>query len=686
MHQTITFIVAIAVGTVVAGCIDLEFDVPPDVEAICENVRTIDAESFSDDVKLKALDADTEICTVASHGSATRAAFHVVVPAGHAARVTLSPETIDAALAFADTDCSFLSGRFFCGAEDAAGPGEPETVELAARPDQALELYVLPVAETTDGGKARLEIDLWEPVCGDGVIDVSEACDDGNAAPGDGCDAACQIEYGFVCDQAPSMCTALSDGEICERPFRLTPGEAIVTDLADANADLGSSFSCGPDQPDHIYVVDVPSGGSVTVQVRSTESATVALATGCEAMHANECIENADIYDETARLTWDNTAPDTRPLYVRVASRRSARTTVVASIKNAVCGDGIIDPIEGCDDANSMSGDGCSDTCQPESGYGCSSTPSICLPTQDNDDCSQALAIQLPFSAPLTTVGNTSDYPGDCTVGYAASTDVVYVVDVPAGESVGASVEPLEPVRASVAWADDCASLESGVCRGMVDSPKHGAIAWSVVESAATMRSMILVVSTLEPGAYRLDVSSAPPGCGNGIVEPLEGCDDGDVEPGDGCGASCAVEAGWLCEGTPSRCQEIPPNDTCADAVPLVPGTPLQWTTHGLEDDYDYVCELASGNDAVFSVDVPADATLTVELVAEGFASVPSLALADSCAALDARNCVATSTGSEGRNTLLWTNTGPSRRVVLVADADGGVPGGFEILATLEGP
>jgi TonB family protein len=32
------------------------------------------------------------------------------------------------------------------------------------------------------------------PVCGDGSVDASEACDDGNTASGDGCSATCQVE------------------------------------------------------------------------------------------------------------------------------------------------------------------------------------------------------------------------------------------------------------------------------------------------------------------------------------------------------------------------------------------------------------------------------------------------------------------------------------------------------------
>ncbi len=39
-------------------------------------------------------------------------------------------------------------------------------------------------------------------LCGDGVHDADEACDDADRAPGDGCDARCQIEPGWRCTDA----------------------------------------------------------------------------------------------------------------------------------------------------------------------------------------------------------------------------------------------------------------------------------------------------------------------------------------------------------------------------------------------------------------------------------------------------------------------------------------------------
>jgi hypothetical protein len=42
--------------------------------------------------------------------------------------------------------------------------------------------------------------------CGDGSLGGEEACDDGNAAAGDGCSEACAVERGHACSGSPSVC------------------------------------------------------------------------------------------------------------------------------------------------------------------------------------------------------------------------------------------------------------------------------------------------------------------------------------------------------------------------------------------------------------------------------------------------------------------------------------------------
>src|SRR5262249_15233996 len=61
----------------------------------------------------------------------------------------------------------------------------------------------------TDGGDGGMM-----PVCGDGIVDMTEPCDDGNTMSGDGCSSTCQIETGFTCMGMPSQCTCMMNAFI----------------------------------------------------------------------------------------------------------------------------------------------------------------------------------------------------------------------------------------------------------------------------------------------------------------------------------------------------------------------------------------------------------------------------------------------------------------------------------------
>src|SRR5437773_2875881 len=56
------------------------------------------------------------------------------------------------------------------------------------------------------------------PYCGDGLLlRGTETCDDGNATPGDGCSATCQLEANYVCSNPGSPCVptvACGDGTV----------------------------------------------------------------------------------------------------------------------------------------------------------------------------------------------------------------------------------------------------------------------------------------------------------------------------------------------------------------------------------------------------------------------------------------------------------------------------------------
>jgi cysteine-rich repeat protein len=52
-------------------------------------------------------------------------------------------------------------------------------------------------------------------VCGNGIVEAGETCDDGNTSGGDGCFSTCTVESGFNCTGSPSVCTGIcGDGVV----------------------------------------------------------------------------------------------------------------------------------------------------------------------------------------------------------------------------------------------------------------------------------------------------------------------------------------------------------------------------------------------------------------------------------------------------------------------------------------
>src|SRR5689334_23220983 len=71
------------------------------------------------------------------------------------------------------------------------------------------------------------------PVCGDGLVEGTEACDDGNLAPGDGCAATCTVETGYAC--ADGACSPVCGD-----------GMVVGAEVCDGNLDAAHHY-CTPD-------------------------------------------------------------------------------------------------------------------------------------------------------------------------------------------------------------------------------------------------------------------------------------------------------------------------------------------------------------------------------------------------------------------------------------------------------
>lgn len=86
-----------------------------------------------------------------------------------------------------------------------------------------------------------------QAACGDGALDGRELCDDGNMVMGDGCNALCQTEAGYVCSGstgAPSLCCFKEAGAAYSlqgnASFNMTTGE--VTLVPDVDKQVGVAW------------------------------------------------------------------------------------------------------------------------------------------------------------------------------------------------------------------------------------------------------------------------------------------------------------------------------------------------------------------------------------------------------------------------------------------------------------
>jgi cysteine-rich repeat protein len=79
-------------------------------------------------------------------------------------------------------------------------------------------------------------------VCGDGVIDAGEACDDGNTVNADCCSSLCAIEAaGTVCRPQNDLCDL---EETCDGSIPTCPADACLPELAECDGPLSNCVAC----------------------------------------------------------------------------------------------------------------------------------------------------------------------------------------------------------------------------------------------------------------------------------------------------------------------------------------------------------------------------------------------------------------------------------------------------------
>jgi cysteine-rich repeat protein len=221
--------------------------------------------------------------------------------------------------------------------------------------------------------------------CGDGSYDgarrtPSEACDDGNTENGDGCSSTCQVEANATCTQtldALSVCTTsvgacgddiIDAGEQCDAPALPSAtcnNDCTVSACGDGKRNPSSEANEACDDGN----ADDGDGCSSTCQVESGFACS-GPANGLSACGCSMCDNGFVGLGEQC----DGPTPGALPT-----------ATCNVDCTFSACGDGKRNPNpdanEACDDRNLINGDGCSSTCEVETGFVCSGPPhglSVC--------------------------------------------------------------------------------------------------------------------------------------------------------------------------------------------------------------------------------------------------------------------------------------------------------------------
>lgn len=396
-----------------------------------------------------------------------------------------------------------------------------------------------------------------EAICGNGVKEKNEACDDGNNKNSDGCSASCQIESCVnnreVCDGKDNNCDGVADNvfetvkiaKVADQVF-LTDGKTNVTSKVTAKDDEQFAFQAVKGT-EYIYMnwnLDAPEDsviGSAKVNVKHKEgSIKVALEAWNGSKYVQVCDlgENYKNTEEECNLAAVYKGSKTENIKLRL--RLSDSTTCSESLDWAYltveynkavscseCGNGKVELNEECDDGNTADGDSCSNSCAKNKGSisGCKYNDKNANGEIDKGEEKMAgFEVQLitcPFSAvkdkginflSKSTIDNKK-MAGYCSVVDTVTTGADGCYSFGNLKAGNYGVNEVEKTGWSQTYPDDSKyyyfSLCSGECQKGIDFLNH-----------------------------KIPV----PVCGNGKVEKGEACDDGNNKNGDGCSCVCQSE------------------------------------------------------------------------------------------------------------------------------------------------
>jgi len=378
-------------------------------------------------------------------------------------------------------------------------------------------------------------LDTHVDSCGNGNLEIGEACDDGNRIDGDGCNSLCSSTTSTSEITCPTTLYISPFGN-WEHGYIYFPGDPTVHE----NACVNPGASC-----DGIYIgapiaahrqtatcIDgfwLPNalapefcGDGTQNTWESCDDANQAAGDGCSSVCrleacGNGFVDQGETCDDGNILDGDGCS---------------------SSCLLGGCGNGSLDSTETCDDGNLFSGDGCSSTCNLEvcgngfldPGESCDASAGIGVSVCDGDcqrtaypvRCEGALAEGSTSNPKVNVCGDgilAADKGEFCDDGNTVATCLIEEC----GNGIVDDGELCDD--GDIINGDGCsATCQTEICgNGIVDEGELCDDGNAIGDDGCSSTCQTEV-------------------CGNGTQDPSELCDDGNTEAGDGCNSVCVEE------------------------------------------------------------------------------------------------------------------------------------------------
>ncbi|HEY4014849.1 MAG TPA: DUF4215 domain-containing protein [Polyangiaceae bacterium] len=437
--------------------------------------------------------------------------------------------------------------------------------------------------EPTDGC-ASGACDAAVDYCGDGIIEPPETCDDGNSRPGDGCSGACQTEPGWACPVVGQACVKIwvcgnghvDPGEACD------DGNVTAGDGCSPSCQVESGYSC----PNFFAAESCLSTEGVACCATISTAGQGCVGGACTKLTVNVCGDGAlagtEQCDDGNTVSGDGCSSS-----CQLEPGWTCPTPGQPCKRIEYCGNGILelDIGEQCDDGNTTSGDGCSATCQLEPGFVCPTPGQSCVSTVVCGDGRLDGAEQCD-SGRFNGVGG-------CTV--ACTLVKGWVCPTPGAACMTVCGDGI------VAGTEQCDL-------GPLDGTGAGCSATCTISAGFACTNAAVVADGGVDGGSSPGSACHPTVCGDGIVEGTEQCDDGNLVPFDGCSPTCTIDP--KCNGQ-GQCTAV-----CGDGLVEPPEQCDLGALNGTHQGCSATCQLDMGTGwSCSNVPQPPPATLAIPIL-----------------------------------------------------------------------